>query len=530
MKKYAGKKRRFRRGTSLFLAAALLFSGCGSLGDGGAADKSGAAQAGKESPTAGGAGEDLAVSVNSGLDGTGALSGGPDDGAMPGTVSAEAGAQSGGTANGSQLNGVAGSRLNNTAVGTAGDGRLSSMAKDNQAGEGVQAQNEAVADFGLLLLKACMEKAENPFPPYASMPQDVNEKLEAGKNVLVSPLSVISALAMTGGGAKEETLGQMEEVFGMSVPELSVFLSDYQAGLPSGENYKLSMANGIWFTDDERFTVESDFLQACEDSFGAAARRAPFDDSTLKEINQWVKDNTDGMIEDILDEIPANAVMYLVNALAFDAEWEQIYRDYEVREGEFTKADGTVQQAEMMYSEESQYLEDENATGFLKYYADRKYAYAALLPKEGMSVAEYVATLDGGKLLDILANPMQFQVNAAIPKYENEYSAELNNMLQQMGMPDAFDTGKADFSGIGHSTDGNIFISRVLHKTYIAVDERGTKAGASTAVEMQDECAMMEDYIRTVYLDRPFLYLIIDCESNLPVFIGTVEGLKESGQ
>lgn len=524
MKKYAGKKKRFRRGTSLFLAAALLFSGCGSLRDGGAADKSGAAQAGENPSAAGGAGENLEVSSSSGLEGTGALSGGSDNGATPGTVSADADSRSGGTVAGSQSNRAVGSQPDSTADGS----QLSGTAKDGQAGAGVQAGNSSVADFGLRLLQACMEKAENAFPPHASMPQDVNEKIEAGKNVLVSPLSVISALAMTAGGAKEETLAQMEEVFGMSVPELSAFLSDYQAGLPAGENYKLSMANGIWFTDDQRFTVEPDFLQACDDSFGAAARKAPFDDSTLKEINQWVKDNTDGMIEEILDEIPPDAVMYLVNALAFDAEWERIYRDYEVREGEFTKADGTVQQTEMMYSEEGQYLEDENATGFLKYYADRKYAYAALLPKEGMSVAEYVATLDGGKLLDILANPMQFQVNAAIPKYENEYSADLSDTLQHMGMPDAFDMGKADFSGIGYSTAGNIFISRVLHKTYIAVDERGTKAGASTAVEMKDECAMMEDYIRTVYLNRPFLYLIIDCESNLPVFIGTVGAISET--
>ena len=176
----------------------------------------------------------------------------------------------------------------------------------------------------------------------------------------------------------------------------------------------------------------------------------------------------------------------------------------------------------MMYSEESQYLEDEHAAGFLKYYADRKYAFAALLPEEGMSVAEYVATLDGEKLRNILANPAQLQVNAAIPKYENEYSAELSDILQEMGMVDAFDMARADFSGIGSSSEGNLYISRVLHKTFIAVDERGTKAGAATAVEMKRESAVMEDYIRTVYLDRPFVYLILDCESGIPVFMGIV--------
>lgn len=181
----------------------------------------------------------------------------------------------------------------------------------------------------------------------------------------------------------------------------------------------------------------------------------------------------------------------------------------------------------MMYSEENQYLEDEHAAGFLKYYADRKYAYAALLPKEGMSVAEFVATLDGEKLRNILANPTQLQVNAAIPKYENEYSAELSDILQEMGMADAFDMARADFSGIGSSSEGNLYISRVLHKTFIAVDERGTKAGAATAVEMKRESAVMEDYIRTVYLDRPFLYMIVDCEQNLPIFMGTVAGVQE---
>ena len=93
-------------------------------------------------------------------------------------------------------------------------------------------------------------------------------------------------------------------------------------------------------------------------------------------------------------------------------------------------------------------------------------------------------------------------------------------------MQDAFDSAKADFSGIGRSLDGNIFISRVLHKTYIAVDEKGTKAGAATAVEMRAEGAMPQEDVRTVYLNRPFVYMILDCEHNLPLFLGVVEGIS----
>ena len=103
----------------------------------------------------------------------------------------------------------------------------------------------------------------------------------------------------------------------------------------------------------------------------------------------------------------------------------------------------------------------------------------------------------------------------------------MSGILVRMGMTDAFDPIAADFSGIGHSADGNIYISRVLHKTYIAVDERGTKAGASTSVEMKSEGSVIEpkDY-KTVYLDRPFLYMLIDCNTNTPIFIGTMMDIE----
>mgnify|MGYP001087843358 FL=1 len=159
----------------------------------------------------------------------------------------------------------------------------------------------------------------------------------------------------------------------------------------------------------------------------------------------------------------------------------------------------------------------------MKYYADGKYAFAALLPEEGMTLEEYAATLTGERLREILRNPVSAQVSAAIPRFRSEYGADMRDMLREMGMSQAFD-GNADFSGIGSSPEGNLFISRVLHKTYMAVDENGTRAGAATAVEMRAEGAM-ED-IKVVHLDRPFLYLIIDCRESLPIFMGTVEAVS----
>ena len=226
----------------------------------------------------------------------------------------------------------------------------------------------------------------------------------------------------------------------------------------------------------------------------------------------------------IYGEIPEDAVMYLINALAFDAEWQSIYNEYQIRDGKFTTEGGTVRDVEMMYSNENKYLRDDKAEGFIKYYKNHKYAFAALLPNEGVSVSEYVASLDGEHLQDLLSCAKTTPVDAAIPKFETEYKVEMSDILKEMGMPDAFNGVLADFSKLGETTDGkNIFINRVIHQTYINVDGKGTKAGAATVVEMTKETAMEPmDPPRRVYLDRPFVYMLIDCETNLPFFIGTM--------
>ena len=234
------------------------------------------------------------------------------------------------------------------------------------------------------------------------------------------------------------------------------------------------------------------------------------------------------MIKNILNDIPHDAVMYLINALAFDGEWQKIYKETSVREREFTTQEGKKQPATLMYSEENTYLEDEKAQGFLKYYAERKYAFVGLLPKEGVTVEEYLATLDGETLQKLLDNPVTVKVNAGIPKFKNEYDVEMSDVLKSMGMTDVFDSNISDLSALGESANGNLYVSRVLHKTFIAVDERGTKAGAATAVEVKCESAMLEpEEVKTVILDRPFVYMIIDCENQVPMFIGTVMDMAQ---
>ena len=353
------------------------------------------------------------------------------------------------------------------------------------------------------------------------------QSLEEEENTQISPLSVISALGMTANGANGQTLAQMEQTFGMSLSSLNQYLFSYREALPEKKDkYKLSMANAIWFNDVDSLMVEKAFLQTNADYYGAEVRRAPFNESTVKEINTWVSDHTDGMIPDILNRMPEEAQMCLVNALAFDAEWQETYYEHQVRDGLFTKEDGTTQDIQLMYSEENAYLEDDNAVGFMKYYADRKYAFAALLPEEGISVSEYATSITGEELNAILTNVSDRSVNAAIPKFTSEYSIEMSDVLKAMGMTDAFDAERADFSAMGHSENGNLYISQVIHKTFIGVDELGTKAGAATLVMMTEGCALMEQEPIEIYLDRPFVYMIVDCEENVPVFIGVVREIE----
>ena len=367
--------------------------------------------------------------------------------------------------------------------------------------EDFSGNNSAVTDFAVRLFKASEEN---------------------GKNTLISPLSVLCALAMTANGAEDETLQQMEDVLGMTTEEMNLYIYSYMQKLPQNEKYKLSLANSIWFTDHERFTVNQDFLQTTADYYGADIYKAPFNEQTCKDINNWVKEKTDGMIPSALDEIPADALMYLINALAFDAEWADIYEKHQVQDGEFTQEDRTKQECEFMYSTESNYFEDEKATGFLKYYKSGKYAFVAMLPKEGVSVSEYIASLSGESLNEMLSNPEGATVYTSIPKFETSYSVEMTEILKSMGMTKAFDPNGADFSGLGSSTGGNIHISRVIHKTFISVEEKGTKAAAVTIVEPGDGAAMEPEQPKEVYLDRPFVYMLIDCENNIPFFIGTM--------
>lgn len=335
-----------------------------------------------------------------------------------------------------------------------------------------------------------------------------------GENCILSPYSVYAALAMTANGADAQTLAQMESVLGMTAAELNVYLH----ALAQNAGDELVSANSIWFRQDADFAPNADFLQINADYYGANLFGADFDAQTLADMNGWISEKTDGKIENALDRIDPMALMYLINALTFDASWQNEYHTENIKEGVFHGANGD-ETVSMMHSSENFYLEDALATGFMKDYLGGQYSFVAMLPNEGVSMQDYLASLSGEGLLSTIKNAQSLKVIAAMPKYTLEYQTELSDALSAMGMPEAFGND-ADFSRMSNA---DVMIGRVLHQTYLTVDELGTQAGATTIVEMVDKSAIFNT--RTVTLDRPFVMGIYDNVNQCFVFMGVIESV-----
>ncbi len=342
-------------------------------------------------------------------------------------------------------------------------------------------------------------------------------------NEVISPLSALYAMAMCAMGAEGETLAQIEDTVGMTADELQTFLHFYMNSLPTGEGYKLSLANSAWIKDVEGFSVSEDYLRDITSYLNADVYKAPFDHTTVADINKWVSDRTNGLIENLLDYIHPEILTYLINTLFFEAEWERPFEwDFDYN---FILEDGTVKKCRMMSEFSSDgYIEDCNTTGFVKYLKDNSYAFVAMLPKEGLTIAEYLETLNGEKLHSLVKNVKDDVTRIFLPKFSAEYDTSLTKPFINMGITDAFSPSKASFPSFKYDLQ-NIHIADVHQKTVIRVDEIGTKAGTVTYVSKGFLSDTPSSY--TVCLDRPFVYMIIDCQNSIPLYFGTVTDIGE---
>ena len=354
-----------------------------------------------------------------------------------------------------------------------------------------------------------------------------SESAEAGTNSMVSPVSVMMALDMAAAGANGETQSQITELFcaGAEQPQIEHFCRDLLERYESSQDVELHLANSIWIRDTAAERIKEDYLVRTDYIFDAEAVVAPFDETTVDAVNGWCDEKTDGMIERLLDEIPPNIDMILFNAAVLDAPWAKPYEDYQVTDETFTNAGGVAEAANMLNGTERIYFETEDAAGFMKYYEGYKYAFLAILPDERMTADEYVQSLTGEKYMEFWdSRTGGYEVDTKMPEFTYEYELLLNDVLADMGMTQAFDDHAADFSGI--TDDNNLYIERVLHKSFIEVGQNGTRAAAVTAVAMDTRGVAEPSERKEVCLDRPFVYAIVEADTGMPLFIGTVQSIQ----
>ncbi len=349
-------------------------------------------------------------------------------------------------------------------------------------------------------------------------------------NLILSPFSVSLALAMTYAGARGETETQMADVLNFGPQDqvhntfnaLDLALEESPIVLDKDqEPMQLSIANSVWA--EQTFTFLPDFLDTLSVNYGAGILLMDFinsPDPSRKIINQWVSDETKDKINNLLPEnsITSDTKMVLVNAIYFKADWLSPFDANDTYDSTFKLLDSSEVTVPMMGQQLyiPYFVGDGYAVAELPY-AGESAVMTLLVPDEGR-FEEIEAQVDGAMFNEALANLAPADVTLRMPKFEFESPFNLSDALIDMGMPLAFDENRADFSGMTDQQD--LYIGNVIHKAFVAVDEKGTEAAAATAVIMEGATAMMPENVLTI--DRPFLFFIRDVETGQILFIGRV--------
>ncbi|MBQ3370781.1 MAG: serpin family protein [Mogibacterium sp.] len=405
---------------------------------------------------------------------------------------------------------------------SASSKNLSAKFTAEDPGESIQSSDitQSAADFSFMLMNHA-----------------VAADRAAGKqtNVLLSPDSVLTAMAMTENGAATSTLAEMENTLakGFTAEEFNLWLSGLNRRLEDSDQYIYNVSNSIWAREG-MVDVRDDFLKKNLDLHRAEFWTSPFSSETVSDINAWVYNHTRNMIDNIISELSEDARMVLVNTVAFEGQWMEPFGSGAVMDGKFTNADGTKKTVKMLHDcEYYRYFELKEGKAFVKYYgaSDAKsqgssIAFVGMLPPEGMSADDYLSSLDGKSFVEAFNNSKSAKVNLTLPKFKGDYDIALEEILKDMGIVTAF-TNDADFSAMHDPTPETpaLRIDKVLHKTHIELDENGTKAAAATAVIMEKATAIMHETIQELRFDRPFAYAIVDVDSGMPLFIGEINSL-----
>ncbi len=347
-----------------------------------------------------------------------------------------------------------------------------------------------------------------------------NEETE--KNIFISPVSVALALAMTYNGAEEETKTQMESALklsGLSREQINaVYKSLINELVTLDEDVQLSIANSIWYRKD--FQIENDFIETNRSNYDAIVEALDFSDLTAKDIiNGWVEDKTEGKITDLIDRIDPQHVMFLINAIYFKGIWTYEFDEENTRNAPFYLSKNESIETPAMHREDTiPYFSTDSFQAIQLPYGKGNYQMIVILPNKDKSPDNIIGSFTPENWDSWLNSfKKEKKVNLALPKFKFKYDKKLNDILSEMGMPSAF-TPSANFTDI--HKNGGIYIDYVKHKSFVEVNEKGTEAAAATVVGIARTSVDMN--IIHFQVNRPFIFAIIETDSNAITFLGKV--------
>jgi serpin B len=370
------------------------------------------------------------------------------------------------------------------------------------------------------LIQGAVVRADNVFG--LKLFREIN-KGSGEDNVFISPLSVAMALGMTYNGAAGGTAAAMRNTLELGEIEREHFNKAYGELMGSvtaaDPEVLLSIANSIWCREGVRF--KEDFLSVNEQFFDAELRALDFTSANAADvINKWVSDRTNARIREIVNAgTLRRMVMTLINAIYFKGTWAEEFDERRTEEDTFTLADGSKMKCGMMVQDgEFDYLEREGLQAIDLPYGNGRFRATVILPREGVSVDSLVSELSETTWRHYLGGLNRTEVILELPKFKLEYELPMVGVLSELGMGVAFDPKEADFSGMYGGPD-SLYISEVMHKTFVQVDEEGTEAAAVTAVTMGTSSVRQISRMR---VDRPFIFAIRDSQSSALLFIGKI--------
>jgi serpin B len=357
-------------------------------------------------------------------------------------------------------------------------------------------------------------------------------------NLIYSPYSMSLALAMTYAGARGETAQQMADTLHFTLPQerlhpafnaLDLGLSGEESPGESGdeaEGLRLNIVNALWGQRDYPF--DGAFLDTLAENYGAGLKLLDFigaPDASRVVINDWVSEQTEGRIEDLLpeDTITVDTRLVLTNAIYFYGAWLSPFEEEATVDDPFYLSDGSEVTVPMMNQTGNfGYLAGEGFQAISLPYEGGTTAFVVMLPDEG-EFDTFAGSLDAGRLATIRDGLQPQMVALSLPRFEYKSEFNLNDTLVEMGMPLAFDSALADFSGMVSQSDlPGLYISDVVHKAFVKIDEQGTEAAAATGVVVSLESAIVPTAQVTMRVDRPFFFAIVDQESGTILFVGEV--------